>query len=152
MRHLNLFALIILLFTCSCSQPKALVYQSIQNFGLKQVGMKQTELSVDLLLFNPNRYPLKLKDADVDVFLNGNKLGTMLLSECFPVPGLDTFSMPVTLNVDLKNVLPNALRLLMDPEVNIKLDGTIKAGRHGLYLNVPVHYEGKQDLRSVLKM
>jgi len=114
--------------------------------------MKQTELSVDLLLFNPNRYPLKLKDADVDVFLNGNKLGTMLLSECFPVPGLDTFSMPVTLNVDLKNVLPNALRLLMDPEVNIKLDGTIKAGRHGLYLNVPVHYEGKQDLRSVLKM
>ena len=106
---------------------------------------------MDLRLFNPNKYPLKLKDADVDVFLNGNKLGTMLLSECFPVPGLDTFSMPVTLDVDLKNVLPNALQLLMNPEVDIRLEGSVKAGRHGVYLNVPVHYEGKQDLRSVIK-
>jgi len=144
--------LLLLIITSSCSQPKALVYQSIQNFGMKQAGLKQTELSMDLLLFNPNRYPLKLKDADVDVFINGNKLGKMLLSECFPVPGHDTFSMPVTLNVDLKNVLPNALQLLMNPDVEIKLDGSVKAGRHGLYLNVPVHYEGKQDLRSVLKL
>ena len=114
--------------------------------------MKQTQLSMDVLLFNPNRYPLKLKDADVNVFINGNKLGTMLLSECFPVPGLDTFSMPVTLDVDLKNVLPNALQLLMTPEVDIKLDGSVKAGRHGIYINVPVQYEGKQDIRSSIKL
>ena len=151
MKLISFFSLFIIVCTSSCSQPKALVYQNIQNFGIKQAGLKQTELSMDLRLFNPNKYPLKLKDADVDVFLNGNKLGTMLLSECFPVPGLDTFSMPVTLDVDLKNVLPNALQLLMNPEVDIRLEGSVKAGRHGVYLNVPVHYEGKQDLRSVIK-
>ncbi len=151
MKTKQYLGLLLIIMTVSCRQPKALVYQSIQNFGMKQAGIRQTELSMNVLLFNPNRYPLKLKDADVDVFINGSKLGKMLLSECFPVPGLDTFSMPVTLNVDLKNVLPNALQLLMNPEVDITLDGAIKAGRHGLYLNVPVHYQGKQDLRSVIK-
>ena len=132
-------------------QPKQLVYQNVQNFKLKQAGLQQTEVSLDIRLFNPNNYGMKLKDADVDVFVNGNRLGKMQVNEFFAVPGLDTFSMPVMLNVDLKNAVPNALQLLLNPEVNIKLAGTVKAGRHGVYVRVPVNYEGKQDIRAGLK-
>ena len=148
-KHYLLFILI--LVTSACRQPKELVYQNIQNFKLKQTGLQQTELSLDLRLYNPNKYGMLLKDADVDVFINGNKLGKMLVTDHFAVPGLDTFSMPVMLNVDLKNVIPNALQLLMNSEVDIKLAGTVKAGRHGVFLTVPVNYEGKQDIRSGIK-
>lgn len=145
------FLLFIIMFICSCSHPKQLVYQNIENFKLKQAGLQQTEVSLDLRLFNPNNYGMKLKDADVDVFINGNRLGKMEVRNLFAVPGLDTFSMPVILNVDLKSAVPNVLQLLMKPEVDVKLAGTVKAGRHGLYVKVPVNYEGKQDIRAGIK-
>jgi len=151
MKYSGFFLLLIIVCTCSCRQPKQLVYQNVQNFKLKQAGLQQTEVSLDIRLFNPNNYGMKLKDADVDVFVNGNRLGKMQVNEFFAVPGLDTFSMPVMLSVDLKNAVPNVLQLLLSPEVDIKLAGTVKAGRHGVYVRVPVNYEGKQDIRAGLK-
>ena len=151
MKRSSLCAIVIILAISSCRQPKDLVYQNVQNFKLKQAGLRQTEVSMDLRLFNPNNYGMKLKDADIDIYINGSKLGKMLVNDHFAVPGLDTFSMPVQLNVDLKNVLPNALQLLLNSEVDIKLAGTLKAGRHGVYIRVPVNYEGKQDIRSGIK-
>ena len=151
MKTKQYFTFVLILITSACMQPKQLVYQNVQNFKLKQAGLQQTEVSLDIRLFNPNNYGMKLKDADVDVFVNGNRLGKMQVNEFFAVPGLDTFSMPVMLNVDLKNAVPNALQLLLNPEVNIKLAGTVKAGRHGVYVRVPVNYEGKQDIRAGLK-
>ncbi len=75
----------------------------------------------------------------------------MEVRDLFAVPGLDTFSMPVMLSVDLKNAVPNVLQLILNPEVDIKLAGTVKAGRHGVYIKVPVNYEGKQDIRAGIK-
>src|ERR1700744_2251960 len=141
MRHICFLSLLIIVTICSCRQPKQLVYQNVENFKLKQVGLQQTEVSLDIRLFNPNSYGMRLKKADVDVFINGNKLGKMIVHDGFAIPGLDTFLLPVILNVDVKNVLPNALQLLMNPEVDMKLAGTVKAGRHGVYIKVPVNYE-----------
>jgi hypothetical protein len=97
-----------------------------------------------------NNYRLKLKDADLDIFLNGNKLGKMSAEERISVPKLDTFSFPVTINVDLVNVFPNALQILFNKTLDIKLAGKLKAGRHGAFITVPVEFETKQDLRSIM--
>ena len=150
MKVINALFLIVVLFACSCSHPKDLVYKDIHSFKLGQAGMQQSALKMDIRMFNPNGYCMKLKDADVDVFINGKLLGKMEVNGSCAVPRLDTFLMPVILNVDMKNVLPNTWQLFMNSEVEIKLAGTIKAGRHGLFIKVPLDYEGKQDIRSSL--
>ncbi len=150
MKYISLFPLLVILFACSCSAPKELVYQNVQNFRLKQNGL-QTQMCLDINMFNPNRYGMKLKDADVDVFLNGRSLGKMQVDESCTIPRLDTFALPVMLNVDLKNVLPNALQLLISSDVEIKLSGSIKAGKHGIYKKVPVSYQGRQDIKGSIK-
>jgi len=149
-KQIAFFPLLLILLVASCRAPKDLVYQNIQNFRLKQDGM-QSQVCLDIRMYNPNSYGMKLKDADVDVFLNGRCLGKMQVDNGCAVPGLDTFAMPVMLNVDLKNVLPNALQLLMNSDVDIKLTGSIKAGKHGIYKKVPVSYEGKQDIKGSIK-
>ena len=64
-----IFALIVVLFGApSCRQPKDLVYKSVQNFGLQK-----GKALMDISFYNPNRYKLKLKNADLDVFLNGEE-------------------------------------------------------------------------------
>ena len=151
MKRIACFALLVMLFACSCGNHKDFVYKNIENFSLKQAGLNNTTLSMDVRMYNPNRRGMKLKKANVDVFLNGNSLGKLRVTDKFPVPGLDTFLLPVMLDVDIKKALPNALQLLMNSQVDIKLTGTIKAGRHGVYIRVPLNYEGKQDIRSGIK-
>jgi len=151
MKTIKLLILFTLLVFSACRQPKNLVYQNVQNFKLQRVGLAQTALSMDISLYNPNSYSLKLKKADVDVFINDNHLGKMMVKGPYTITRLDTFILPVILDVDLKNVLPNVLQLVFNSDVDIKLKGTIKAGRHGIYINVPINYEGKQDIRSGLK-
>ncbi len=106
---------------------------------------------MDVKLYNPNKYCLKLKKADLDLYINGNHLGKVKTKAVCSVTKLDTFTLPVTLAVDYRNILPNALQLLFNSEVDVKLTGKVKAGRHGLYITVPINYVGKQDIRSSVK-
>lgn len=128
----------------SCAQPKPLVYKNVQNFRIRL--LKQPPLALNVKFFNPNPYPLTFKSADIAVFINGNHLGNMVLDSVFQVPALDSFLLPVGLNVDLRNVFPSAARLIFDSSVMVKLDGKVKVGAKRVYINVPLRYEGEQAL------
>lgn len=135
----------------ACRPPRELVYRDVQHFSVRQAAQNKTLLSMDIRLYNPNPYAMKLKSADVDVFVNGSNLGKLTTSGQPGIIARDTFSLPVTLEVDLRKVLPNVLQLFVNSEVDIKLNGRIKAGRHGVYVNIPVTYEGRQDIMDALR-
>lgn len=143
--------LLLLLCFVSCRAPKDLVYVGVQHFGLKQASFKKTVVSMDVQLYNPNNYKMKLKHSNLDIFINNNRLGVVNLDSKLKVPRLDTFAMPVMLDVDLGNALPNMLQLAFNSQVTVKLSGTVRAGRHGLFITIPVNYEGKQDIREGIK-
>ncbi|MFI5195646.1 MAG: LEA type 2 family protein [Chitinophagales bacterium] len=143
------FYLVVVLILSSCREPKELAYQSIQNLSMEQ-GAKPS-VTLDIRMYNPNHYNLKLKNADVDVFLNETNMGKLRVNGQHSAPGLDTFLLPVTLDMNPQIALPNILQLIMKGEVKIKLAGAIKGGRHGIYVRVPVNYEGTENLLSSMK-
>ena len=145
------YFILLTIFISSCSRPKDLVYRNVQNFSMKTVGLRQSALSMDVSMYNPNKYRMKLKHADMDVFLNDRPLGKMNMTGAYGIPALDTFSLPVVINVDMASALPNIMQLLTSSTVNVKLAGRVKAGRHGVFITIPVNYEGKQDIRSGIK-
>jgi LEA14-like dessication related protein len=136
---------------CSCSAPKDLVYKDVQHFGIGKGATGNTVVSMNVELYNPNHYRMKLKRTDLDLFINNNRVGKINLAHKLAIPRLDTFSMPVTLDVDLKQILPNAVQLLLNSEVAVHLVGSVKAGRHGMFITIPVDYTGKQDIRESIK-
>ena len=142
------FALIVPLLLSACSHTKELVYQSVQNFSMEQ-GAKPT-VTLDIRMINPNRFNLNLKNSDVDVFLNGTNMGKLRVTGHHLAPGLDTFLLPVSLDMNPEVSIQSMLPLLMG-DVKIKLAGTIKGGRHGIYIRVPVNYEGTENLMSNMK-
>ena len=142
---LLVLALVVL---ASCATPRPLVYKNVQHFGLQHAGLVNTVLSMDLCMYNPNNFSLKLKQTGIDIFVNDRLVGNVLLQNNYTVPRNDTFLLPILLKVDLANVLPNAYELLTSKEVKLKLSGAVKAGKHGIYINVPVSYEGKQVIRK----
>ena len=108
-------------------------------------------MSATVKLFNPNPYSLQLKRAEVDIAINGKPAGHSLLDSTIFIPGRDTFYVPVALQVDLKSLFSNALQLLMGKQnATITLDGRVKIKKGMFTFNRPFHYEGKQDLSSLI--
>jgi LEA14-like dessication related protein len=145
-RHfLSVITAMLCLFIISCSQPKALVYQDAKNFRLNNINFKEPEVGMDLQFYNPNTYPLTLKDANIDVYLNNKMVGKAVLNNTFTVPATDTFLMPVNLTANIEQVFANTLQIVFNKEVDVRLVGSVQAGR-GLFIRVPINYQGRHRL------
>ena len=140
-------AAILILFLAACANPRQLEYQDVKNFRLLELSMQPT-VGMDVQFYNPNTFGMTMKDANIDLYLNGKLVGKATLAESYQVSGLDTFLLPVNLKADLQQVLPNALAILANNKIDVELKGYVKAGR-GVFINVPINYKGTQELNVI---
>ena len=133
--------------TFSCRQPKPLEYRKTSDLKFNSLRFPNSEITLRLELYNPNSFRVKVKNADIDVYINDSYIGKVLVvkGRCL-IPRESPFELPVKLAVDLNQVLPNAAKLLFDRTVIVKVSGKIRAGKHGIFINVPVYYESKQQV------
>jgi LEA14-like dessication related protein len=141
-----LFFVLVLLFPADLFKEPDFV--GARNFKLASLGIKTSTIKTDLIYFNPNNFGLNMKSADLDVYLNNRFAGHSLLDTMVHVPAKDTFSVPVSVQVDMKNVFPNALAILMSDSIDVRVEGKMKVGKAGIYINVPVKYQEKHAIRK----
>jgi Conserved secreted protein len=149
MRLFIVALLAVVAMIASCANPKDLVYQDVKNFHVMTLSL-QPEVGMDIQFYNPNTKGVTLKSANIDVYINNNLIGKSNLQGSFAVPAADTFLLPVKLKADLRSLFKNAYSLLANRTVDVKLQGSVKAGK-GVFVNIPIHYEGKQKLNVVEK-
>lgn len=137
----------ILILMASCSQPKIPEYQAFENFQISKINLGESVVSADLKYYNPNPYPLQLKHADLAIRLDDKPVGTTVLDTLIIIPKQDTFYLPVKMKVNMKQLLSNALSMLLSDGIEVKVDGTVKMGRSGIFFNMPVHYTGRQEIK-----
>jgi LEA14-like dessication related protein len=138
--------LLMVMLLAACGKPKSLIYKDVKNFRLHSIKLTEPIFAADVRFYNPNGYPLVLKHADVDVYINNKYTGKVTLDSTITIPRKDTFLLPVTINVALNGAFNNALQLLMKKEVLIKLQGSARAGRGITLVNIPINFEGKSEL------
>lgn len=131
----------------SCSKPKAPAYLGYDDFRIEKVGVKNTVVSTRVKLYNPNAYPLKLKSASIDVYINDDYLGHSSLDSLITLPGKDTTYIPLQLTASAKDILSNTLKVWLNPDVRVRITGAAKAGRGSIFVNVPINYEGVQRIQ-----
>lgn len=134
----------IIFFASSCQAPKELVYRDFKNLKVEKVGFAATTLKVDLIYYNPNNFGLQLKYTDLDIYVDNNYLGHSSQDYQITISKLAEFTMPLAIEVDMKNLLKNALPTLLGKEVMVKITGTVKLGKANVYKIFPVSYEGLQ--------
>jgi LEA14-like dessication related protein len=151
-RILFLAALVTLFVFSSCSKPQPPQYVGYENFRLEKASLSNSILATDVKLYNPNGYNLQLKSAALDVYFNDKFLGHSTLDSLIILPAKDTAMFPLRLQASAKDILSNSARLLLNPEIKIRISGNAKAGRGGIYVNVPINYEGVQrlDIRELI--
>jgi LEA14-like dessication related protein len=126
MKNLRLLAPLLLLLA-SCAKPQNLVYKGVSNFYVSALGVNRTAIGADVMLYNPNSYPLDIKDADLDLSLNNRPAGKAVLDQRLSIPARDSVAVPVEVDASLGNIVNAGFQLLKNPEVMVKLNGTVKA-------------------------
>jgi len=137
------FMLMILVVT-SCRAPKDLEYRDFRNLRVQQLGFASSTIKVDLLYYNPNNFGLQLKETDLDIYLDSNYLGHSAQEYQITIPKRAEFILPFEVNVDMKNMLKNALSTIVGKEVWVKVTGTVRLGKANIFKTFPVNYEGLQ--------
>jgi LEA14-like dessication related protein len=133
----------------ACAKPTGFDYLGVRNIKVVKFGMKESTVQAEVGYYNPNRYPVTMKRAEVDVYVNSNYFGHTDLDSTIHIPRKDTFYLPVLLTVNMTNTVMGVLQTLGagQEDVMIKLDGKARIGRGGLFINYPIKYEGLQKLK-----
>lgn len=134
-------------FMAACAKPTSLDYLGIKNIKVISLGFTESTVGVDVEYYNPNRYQLTMKRAEVDVYVNNNYFGKTTLDSTIHIPRRDTFYLPVVLKVDMQKTGMSVLQTLGKDEVMVKLEGTARIGRSGIFINYPIKYEGLQKVK-----
>ena len=121
-------------------------FAGARNFKIGKLGLQESFIAMDLFYFNPNNFKIQLKRAELDVFLENRFVGQTQLDTLLEIPARDSFSIPVNMGVNMKNLFPNLLILALKDEIEVKLEGSAKVSRSGITMNIPIHYTGKHKI------
>jgi LEA14-like dessication related protein len=148
MKKWTLWALLPLL-VIGCAKPTGFDYLGVKNVKVMNFGLKESTVALDVEYYNPNKFPVTMKRADVDVYVNNNFFGKTTLDSMIKIPKRDTFLLPVLLKVDMNTTVMQLIQTLGQgqQEVLIKMDGSARIGRGGIFINYPIKYEGMQKLK-----
>lgn len=139
MRYLIL-AFILLILMPACKKPQSFEYRGMQNLKIDSIGLVNSQVSLDLVYFNPNNFGVNLKNINCDVFINHNFLGKYFLDTIMHIAKRSEFILPSSMKVDMKNVYKNAFSTLLSNKVLIELKGSTKIGKGGIYVTIPFDY------------
>ena len=102
-------------------------------------------LTVDLVYYNPNNFGLQLNRTDLDVFIDSTFLGHSAQNIQVNVPKRDIFTIPLNLDLDVKNLLKNGITSMFNKNVSVRVLGSVKVGKAGIYKSFPVDYTSIQN-------
>ena len=133
-----------------CQQPVTPEYRGIESLVISKIGVNESRVSGNIKFYNPNPYGLKMKHADITILLEDNPSGHCILDSTINIPRLDSFYVPVSVSVNLGNILKNALKLLLKGKIKVNADGWVSFKKGLISVRVPVHFEEYQKLDDLL--
>jgi len=138
--------LTLLIFMSSCRSPKDLEFKEFNNLTVDKLGFSASSLTVNLVYYNPNNFGMELNRTELDIYVDSTFLGHSSQLLQVPIPRRDVFTIPLRVELDMKNLFKNGLTSLFNKEVAIRTIGNVKVGKAGVYKNIKVDYTTKQQL------
>ena len=129
----------------SCREPKDLEFREFNNLSLENIGFTGANLKVDLVYYNPNNFGLELNRTDLDIYVDSTFLGHSSQDLQVAIPKRDIFTIPLKIELDMKNLLKNGIMGLLNKQVNVRLLGKVKVGKAGVFKSFNVDYQTVQN-------
>lgn len=147
MKKASVFSILLSILLTSCSNLKEPVFEEVETFKVGKVTFDEAALSANLRFNNPNSFGLKLKKIDCDLYVDSSFLGHFSNSEEIKIPASGSFILPVIGQAKTFTLLEQSGKALSGKESFIRVKGTARVGRAGIFRSIPLDYSDTLDLK-----
>ena len=134
-----LSALVIL---SSCGKMKDPEFRWVSSAAVGRLGLAKSELKLNLVFFNPNRFTGNLKWAEGEAWMDSTYLGPFRVEQSVEAQPKSEFAVPVILTVNMQQAVQLSRELLQNEKavqnLRLKIVGKLRAGRNGFYRTIPL--------------
>ena len=125
--------LIIILLSLPLTFSGCFNFEEIKMLNIKDVTYQEFKgntlrLAITATVHNPNRFAVKLKNANMDLKLNDRIIGTVSQIEQVELAGRKQTDYKVHISIEMKDVMTNLtglFRMLMNDTKNLSLSGSV---------------------------
>jgi len=145
---LSSFAVIVYCMTLvTCVPKEEIVFKGVSDITVDVSDAGKPILKANGYFFNPNKVKMKLKEVDVEVFVDGTKSAEVKHKLDVAIAGQSDFSVPIVAQLSLKqnSFLDTVVGLLGGKKYEVVFKGYIRVRVHGITIKVPVAQ--KQELK-----
>jgi LEA14-like dessication related protein len=126
----------------SCSKPD-------QDIVLRQVrdvvadATSDPMLKAEAVFYNPNDISGKLKNIDVDIFVNGKKAGSVKKDYRIKIPAKGEFTVPLEVSLNMKELglMDTILGMIGGKKFDVEYVGNLRLNYKGIPIKVPVKHK-----------
>jgi len=147
MKKAGAFIFLLLILLSSCSDVKEPVFEEVENFKVGKMTFEEAALSANLRFTNPNSFGLKVKKIDCDLYVNSSLLGRFSNSEEVKIPASGSFILPVNGKAKTFVLLEQSGKALSGKGAFIRVKGTARVGRAGIFRSILLDYSDTLDLK-----
>jgi len=139
------------LLLASCQSLVAPEFQDVKNLKVDLAGFTAVNVTGEALFHNPNETTITIKDIEMDVSVDNQKVTHIAKTFDIKAIGLEDFTVPIDLKLSLKdlqiNSLSSAINMLSGDEKELHFVGKIKVKAYGINFNVPIDHREAVKLR-----
>jgi LEA14-like dessication related protein len=128
----------------SCSKPQPVNFAGYRNVRFSNQGFSTGLIRMDVAFYNPNPFPMKIKETTLAISIDQEPFGEITQDSASFMPAKDTFLMPVSLRVNLVDLLHRVMNSSAADSLTLEAEGNCKIGRSGVFMNMPLHYQSKE--------
>ncbi len=143
----SLFLSLLFLVTSCFDQPEL---KQMDNFKIDELSSEKVRFNVDLELFNPNGYNLKVRKSTFDVHVNDQYIGVAKVLEKVKIKRNSTKFANAAVQIDFEEgVFFKLLSIAKSAKhVNLQLDGVLKASASFIPVRRKIAYKKTLNLKD----
>jgi LEA14-like dessication related protein len=136
-------------FIYGCKDVKDPEFRRVDNFGVRNVSLKDATIGFEVTYFNPNNFGVNVKEAEADVYIDSVFIGKFSQERVVDVNKTAEFSIPFAGKIPLTKALDFNFKELSNKDVLLRAEGSAKVGKAGVYITKPIKYQGKHRLDEI---
>ncbi|MDX1652154.1 MAG: LEA type 2 family protein [Brumimicrobium sp.] len=108
-------------------------FKGISNFKIEKLTQEKVSFNLDVTVFNPNGFGIKIKRSAFDLYVDEEYIGKAHLTKAFKMKRKKTTVDNVPIEIELeKGAMFKLARYITKSSVNVRLKGKLKASVFGI--------------------
>ncbi|HEY9082201.1 MAG TPA: LEA type 2 family protein [Vicingaceae bacterium] len=152
MRKLKNIIILLSIFSLfGCMEYKEVELVEVKEVAVRVFSMKEIRLVAYMQIHNPNNYKIAITEADMELFVKGEKIGNAKLDNTIVLPKNSNEVYEALVFTPMSemqtNAIPTILSVIGQPTVPVHVKGYVKGKVKGVAKKIPVEFTDNVRLK-----